>query len=342
MNYTIEEYVFNDYNASSKARKDVSYFVLQNGFQSLFKNDKSKIRDNKIAKIILSIKLYIKLFKLRQDDILFVQTSTKILKTILKIKKVNNFRLIYLIHDLFSLRYNTQESIKTHLQEIEKDIALMSQCDIVIAHNDVMVQRLKDFGCSCRLISLGIFDYSCKLSAKKRKLSENEIVQIAFAGYLGKSPFLKHLDEQKHNYQLIVYGLPPMKFEYSIYKGSVDADILPKVIEGHLGLIWEGDYNVQEKDNYTCINNPHKLSMYIVAGLPIIAWKRSAAALFIEKNNIGITIQSLDELDSVIKNLSTKDYQLWVNNCLKIREKLIQGYYIHRALSLHDLKANLK
>lgn len=42
MNYAIEEYVFNDYNASSKARKDVSFFVHQFGFKTLIKNDKSK------------------------------------------------------------------------------------------------------------------------------------------------------------------------------------------------------------------------------------------------------------------------------------------------------------
>ena len=36
--YVLEEYVLNEYNASSKAREDVSHFVMQNGFQSIAKN----------------------------------------------------------------------------------------------------------------------------------------------------------------------------------------------------------------------------------------------------------------------------------------------------------------
>lgn len=35
--------------------------------------------------------------------------------------------------------------------------------------------------------------------------------------------------------------------------------------------------------------------MYIVAGLPVIVWKQSVAVQFIETNDIGITVDSLDE-----------------------------------------------
>ena len=55
MNYTIEEYVFNEFNASSKARKDVSRFILENGFVSIGKNDKTHIKNNKFAKILLAL-----------------------------------------------------------------------------------------------------------------------------------------------------------------------------------------------------------------------------------------------------------------------------------------------
>ena len=53
----------------------------------------------------------------------------------------------------------------------------------------------------------------------------------------------------------------------------------------------------------------------------------------LKKNNIGITIQNLGDLDAVIENLHPCDYQIWVNNCLRIREKLVQGYYIRQVLS---------
>ena len=332
MKYTIEEYVFNDYNASSKARKDVSHFVLQNGFQSLFKNDKTKIQHNKLAKILLAIKLYTKLLLLKKDDILFLQSSLIILKPILKIKAIKRFKIIYLIHDLFSLRYNTQESIKEHSDEIKKDISIISKCDYIIAHNDLMIQKLKEFGCTSHLVSLDIFDYDCPFPTKKRTLSPDTKIQIAFAGYLAKSKFLKQLDDSRHNYQLIIYGIPEIPVKNSIYKGSVDADILPNVIEGHFGLIWEGSYEVNTKDNYYFINNPHKLSMYIVAGLPPIAIKGSAAGEFIEKNQIGITIDSLDQLPERLTLITEAEYQLMIQNCIQIRTKLIKGFFLKNAL----------
>ena len=333
MKYTIEEYVFNDYNASSKARKDVSHFVLQNGFQSLFKNDKTKIQHNKLAKVLLAVKLYTKLLLLKKDDILFLQTSLIILKPILRIKAIKKFKIIYLIHDLFSLGYNTQESIKEHSDEIRKDISIVSKCDYIIAHNNLMIQRLKQFGCTSNLVSLDIFDYDCLFPAKKRTLLPDTKIQITFAGYLGKSYFLKQLDDSQHNYQLIIYGIPKIPVKNSIYKGSVDADILPNVIEGHFGLIWEGDYRAVNKDNYLCLNNPHKLSMYIVAGLPPIAWKDSAAGKFIEKHNIGLTIDSLNELDDCLNRITIEKYEEMTNNCLLLRNKLVHGYFIHNALN---------
>ena len=60
--YVLEEYVLNEYNASSKAREDVSHFVLQSGFQSIAKNDKRKFRKSKFFKLLLAFAIYGKLF----------------------------------------------------------------------------------------------------------------------------------------------------------------------------------------------------------------------------------------------------------------------------------------
>lgn len=333
MKYTIEEYLLNEHNAASKARKDVSHFVLQNGFCSLFKNDKTMMRHNKWAKLLLTIRLCVKLLMIGKNDILFIQTSLIVLKQILKIKAIKKFKVIYLIHDLYSLKYNTESSIKKHSEKIRKDITLISQCNVIIAHNESMIQKLKDFGCTSKLISLKIFDYNCPYPVRIRRLLMKEKIQITFAGYLGKAEFLERLGSTVHkNYQLLIYGIPKIAVNNSIYKGCVDADSLPNVIEGHFGLIWEGSYDAVQIDNYMCINNPHKLSMYIVAGLPIIAWKKSAIAQFVESNGIGVTVNSLDELDNCVKEITPDKYSVMVENCLSIRKKLVVGGYLQDAL----------
>lgn len=160
MNYTIEEYVFNDFNASSKARKDVSHFILENGVVSIGSNDKTRIKNNKFAKIMLAARLYASiLFKLDSSDCLFLQQSFAVLKPLLAIKKIKKFKIAYLIHDLFSLRYSEQTSIEEHRVEIDTDMQTLSQCEFVIAHNSIMAEKLKQFGCTSKIVSLDIFDY---------------------------------------------------------------------------------------------------------------------------------------------------------------------------------------
>lgn len=336
MKYILEEYVLNEFNASSKARQDVSYFVLQNGFISIGKNDKTKIRNNKIAKSLLALRLFCRIAKLGKNDVLFVQVSFTLLKYILTIKRFRKFKIIYLIHDLFSLRYSTPESITAHQAEITKDVDILSQCTIVVAHNPIMIDKLKQFGCAAKLLSLDIFDYYTTGKPINRTYPHGEVWKVTFAGYLPKSKFLQKIDSAKHDYEMIVYGGPAVSFKTNNYKGTVAPDILPSVIEGHFGLIWEGSYDVSYDNNYTRINNPHKLSMYIVAGLPVIAWSKSAAGKFVVDNQIGLTIDSLDEIDSRLKQLSEADYTLFVSNTLKMRGKLIDGCHVRNVLELCD------
>lgn len=333
MNYAIEEYVFNDYNASSKARKDVSHFVNQFGFRTLIKNDKSKNKNSKFTKILKALHVFTKVFLLGSNDVLFLQTSHLLLKPILHIKKIRKFKVIYLIHDVFSLRFNTEMSIQEHKEDILRDIQILNECDCVIAHNQLMINRLRQLGCKTQLISLGIFDYDCNLPAKKRTWHSKEDLTITFAGNISKSPFLDQMDKNAPNFQMNIYGAPKKQFQHLNYKGCVDADLLPNAIEGHLGLIWEGDYKSKIEDNYNEINNPHKLSMYIVSGLPIIAFKGTAAGKFIEKEGIGLTIYSLDDLGQTITQISETQYQFMAENCLRLREKLTQGYFLQTALT---------
>lgn len=332
MNYAIEEYVFNDYNASSKARKDVSYFVHQCGFKTLIRNDKSQKRYGRIVKSIKALQVFVKVFTLSKNDILFIQTSHLLLKPILRIKSIRKFKVIYLIHDIFSLRYNTEQSIREHREEIKRDMKLLNGCNFVIAHNQSMIDRLKKLGCKTSLVSLDIFDYACTLPVKERIWNRTKQLEIAFAGNISKSRFLRKLDENNPSFQVNVYGSPQPCFQHLNYKGCVDADLLPSVIEGNFGLIWEGDYNVDMIDNYNQINNPHKLSMYIVAGLPVIALKGTAAGNFIEKEKIGFTVNSLDHLSDIFSRLDEWSYQNMVNNCLLMREKLVKGVHIQHTL----------
>lgn len=329
--YILEEYVFNGYNASSKAREDVSKIVLEAGFESFATNDKRASKNTKLSKIISASMIYLKiLFYLGKDDLIFLQTSAAILDGVLKIKKIKQFKVIYLIHDIFSLRY---DDIVLHKAEIKADILRLNQCEYVICHNSQMKEKLVKTGCTSELLELQIFDYLVE-DASLEVIERDYGHTVAFAGNLSKSEFLNELDARKiEEVNFNIYGKPEMQFSNLKYCGSVAAEKLPSVINGSYGLIWEGGYYVSELDNYTRFNNPHKASLYIVSGLPLIVWGKSAIAEFVKKYDIGICIDSLDELEKTIENVNDKEYEEMQQKCLEIREKLIAGYYLKYALS---------
>ena len=65
-------------------------------------------------------------------------------------------------------------------------MVLMSQCDYVIAHNDLMVKKLKTLGCTSKLIPFRIFDYDCSYPHKRRVLAADEQIKVTFAGFWEK------------------------------------------------------------------------------------------------------------------------------------------------------------
>ena len=120
-----------------------------------------------------------------------------------------------------------------------------------------------------------------------------------------------------------------------VYKGSYDADILPDIMEGDYGLVWDGTEITTCAGNtgdYMRYNNPHKVSLYIAAELPIIIWKQAALADFVMKNQIGITVESLDEIEGEILNITDEQYCAFKRNLKELSKRVQSGYYLKTAL----------
>lgn len=92
-------------------------------------------------------------------------------------------------------------------------------------------------------------------------------------------------------------------------------------IHGCTGLI--GDY--------LKVNYPHKLSLYIAAGLPVITWKKAAIAQIVEDYNIGFTVDSLSDISSYIDSLHEDDYQMYLQNIASLQKKIISGVFTKSA-----------
>ena len=184
-----------------------------------------------------------------------------------------------------------------------------------------------------KIYVLDLFDYICdgELQVDRNRVTNIEEAKVVYAGNLSKekSPFLHQLEENKMKFNIDVFGVGIDEDinKNILFKGKLHPEELPNKLTGNLGLVWDGCFDESDENvtfkNYTKFNNPHKLSCYMAAGLPVIVWEKAAIADFVKKNNIGYTISNIYD----INNLDLADYEIKLKNALEIKEKVRNGYF---------------
>ena len=240
---------------------------------------------------------------------------------------LNAKKTIILIHDINGLRNNNGELLK-------EELGLFKRSNSVIVHNDKMRNFLIQNGIDeDKIFVLGLFDYLCK---NKNGATRTKDMRIVYAGNLkkDKTPFLYQIDDRKLKYAFHLYGLGINKSisEKILYKGSFDPNDLSS-LKGTVGLVWDGNYDESDQNdsfkNYTKYNNPHKLSCYIAAGLPVIVWRKAAIANFVLENNIGYTISNIYDINKI----DFSDYSEKKKNVDLISKKIREGFYTKKVIN---------
>ena len=162
---------------------------------------------------------------------------------------------------------------------------------------------------------------------------------IVFAGNLAKSAFLNQLSGSDLRVKFHLYGpgiSDDVKENMMVdYKGSYPPEEIPYRLEGSFGLIWDGTLlNTCDGSfgQYMRYNNPHKLSLYVSAGLPVIVWKQAAIADFVEKNHIGFAVESLYDIQHILQHLSNENYAVFLENVQRLQRQVTVGDFTTRAL----------
>lgn len=328
-------------HAGSKATADFSKIADECGYERINIRMNTTV-ESKIAKLQRQIGYYFDWDKcydrIEPESIVLLQhpfhhkqlTRETVLN---KLKSNKNVKFICIIHDVEELRQFRFNEYYKHEFEF-----MLSIADVIVVHNEKMKAFFLERGVEeCKLVCLEIFDYLQEID-ENRKITFTKAITVAgnldttkcgYVGALGKV----------ENVEINLYGPnfnEEMKKISTIrYHGVLSPDEIPSVLTSGFGLVWDGDGirgGMGKAGQYVRYNNPHKLSLYLSSGLPVVIWKEAAEADFVEKHNLGILIDSLDELSNIIPNMTEEEYLQMLDNVEKISKELVSGEFGKKAI----------
>ena len=329
--------------ASSKAIDDCTQILSSLGYQNF--NLTAKITNRFYLLSILTAVTKL-LFSIRPTDVIAIQypllSGNQLFRYMIKLLHARGVKVLAIVHDLDDLRYRSSANATGR-----SDAALLNDYDAVIVHNQAMMAWLRDKGVTSSLVSLEIFDYLSDQPAAFNEAAGPFTRTVAFAGNLAKSTFIYDLDTIS-DWQFNFYGpnieLSQLSKKNNLHWGGIlSAEAIIAGMDGAFGMIWDGTClsSLDEQyGNYLRFNNPHKLSLYLAAGLPVIVPKDAAIAAFVVRHQIGLTLADLSSLNGL--EISDRQYAQYKKNAFYIGEKLKAGCYLRKAIKKAENQLNLK
>ena len=355
MKYYVSEYQLVDgtaRTAGTKARADIGYILDDLGYKKIEipANTVDRAKLPLIKKVCFHFSIYKKWKKalscVEAGDTLIIQfpniEHSVLLSTLFFSLRVKKVKVVLFIHDLELIR-SGKAAYTTFLKRIRlfiEDRLSLKAAGIVILHNkhmrDYVIKNLKIRPSKLRVLK--IFDYIIpdfdEDRAAERDLSLDGPVMIAGNLRRHKSGYVYDLPE---GIPFNLYGVDytgPVNDDVK-YFGSFEPEELPYVLSGSFGLVWDGDSPGTcsgALGEYLKINNPHKTSLYLASGIPVIIWSKAALADFVKKKACGITVDSLYDIPKAIASVTPKTYESMKANARNISKRLRDGYYTKHVL----------
>jgi len=347
MNWIVNEIDIDDiqFSARDKPRCDINHFLVDEGFSSIdikFVEDREKASIFKKAFNHFLVKNnWLNVLKhLKKDDNIVIQFPVKnhtfLFSSVINNLKSKGVNVIGVIHDLEIIRNskhadNFVQKIRIEFEEIKS----LKEFDKLIVHNEKMknfISERLDIDAN-RMISLDIFDYLVDGDNKNTNVDDSVVIAGNFKGI--KASYIYNLPK---NVNFNLYGI---NFDENYqsnninYCGSFHPDKIANTLKGKYGLVWDGNSTSTcsgSHGEYLRYNNPHKTSLYLASGLPVIIWDNAAIAKFIIDNNCGICIDNLDNLSSVIAKVDDNKYQEMLDNVNRVSKLIKSGHYIKKAI----------
>jgi len=318
-------------SAGDKAKTDIEAVMLAMGYKNLGLRQR-RVKNSAGAYFITLASILKGVARLKKGDLLVVQYPLKkYYDFIVKQACRRGVRVVTVIHDLGSFRRKKLT--------VEEEIERLNRSSVVVVHSDPMRQWLNDNGLVVPMVVLGLFDYlSPSQPAADATVASRR--RLMFAGDVSPvhNEWIYKLAEAEPGVDLTLYGggldqrraasnMKPM--------GYVDSDTLISTAQGDYGVVWYGD-SLDEGSGalgeYLKYNAPHKTSLYLRAGLPVIIWDKAALSGIVERLGVGISVPSLRGIADRLAEISPEEYARMKANAMQVADRLANGYFIKKAL----------
>ena len=343
--YQIVELSTEHNHAGSKAVRDVFDVAKKLGYEAEVIRTATNI-DSLWGKIRRQALFFIDWFKIyfsiTPNSLVLIQTPyhhKQLIRNwvLSKLKRDKKVKFISLVHDVEELR----KSLYNNYYKNEFNF-MLSIADSIIVHNDTMKAFFIKKGIpENKLVSLKIFDYLMDKEATSKNVTFEWAISIAGNLDVNKSAYIAQLGKLG----IIVHLYGP-NFSHSLeqyqdiqYHGSFPASEIPNQLNSGFGLVWDGnsiDTCSGDFGEYLQYNNPHKLSLYLASGIPVVIWDKAAEADFVRKHNLGICVSSLSELKDKLEQISEKNYQEMIKNVANISTLLRYGEHTKNSIRISE------
>lgn len=328
------------FNAGNKARSDALKTACNHGYEHvvLFVNDDPhvKIAVQMIAGVARTARMA------GGGDTVLVQypyhpdaVQSCLFGALSAARAVKRFRLVVLVHDIEGLRAHAEEE-----GMLAKEVVRLSYADTLIVHSPAMEEALKEAGLTCETCVLGPFDYLYQGNLPEREWSSSPMVDVA-----------GNLTPQKSGYVYELQGVSDVTFELFgagfdkscvstgatnlNYMGARGPEELVGAMTGQYGLVWDGPTAstcAGPFGEYLRYNSPHKFSLYVAAGMPVVVWSGSALASLVTGERIGIAVDSLEGLGGALHAIDEQEYRAMIGRLGALRGEVVSGGRLSRWL----------
>lgn len=244
------------------------------------------------------------------------------------IKKIEGVRMVALIHDIPTWMFTKGE--EEYNRENDFWLKQLKKFDLLIVANEKGGHKLQEDGVDVPMIPMQFWDYLYSGPVKEKKFQKKLYYvggrEIIDTDYRASTPLYIY-DKYVENKVLECGSIT--------WLGRKPSDDIVSSLDGGFGVVVSE--NLKEKTNinfvyYNQFNNPTKLSMYLAAGLPVIVSSKTYHASLIEKYELGLVVDDLNDIDNLLSSMTTKDYQKILDNVNRWKKAVSEGFFIKRAL----------